>query len=331
MHPNIQHCLFAVVDDPYCVWGWDLPERNLNFIKQIDPEFFEYVCRTHREHIGGENAQLAAMALRSNYHLALETLFGLMAASLQAPDCLAGWILKATTSDVRLITKELAADRMKFPVKWRPIIEHVGFGEVAKLVFQNSVWSSEEDFVTIKNFAAIWYRLAFDFLDDHSIKEYNSIKHGFRARAGGFFMRVGLETEPGAPCAPEKMQDMGGSHFGTSFYSAEPIGETKGKRRDPNFMLRSSSLNWLPDNTANRMLLAALSIKNLKSFLEITAGANPQTVEFYRPDNAADFLTPWETAPSITSVGMDFTVSESDIKRTTKSELKEILCRSRNQ
>lgn len=325
MHPDIQHCVFAVTDEPYCVWGWDLPDRNRKFINQINAEYFEYVCRTHIEHIDGDNAQLAAMALRSSYYLALETLFGLIAAALQAPDCIAGWILKASTGDVRRMTKELADNRMQFPVKWHPTPERIGFGDVAKLVFQNSVWSSEQDLTTTKNFAGIWYRLASDFLDVYSIKEYNSIKHGFRARAGGFAIRVGMETELGVPCAPEKMKDLGGSRFGTSFYSAEPIDENVKPRSDPNFTLRQSSINWRPDNTANRMLLAALSIKNLKSFLDISAGAEPQTVQFFRPEDSAEFLEPWKKSPGVTSASFDLTVSEENIRRATKSELKEIL------
>jgi hypothetical protein len=330
MHADIKHSIFEVLEKPFCVWGWDIPDRNLRFIEQIDAEYFEYICRTHVENVDGKDSQHAAMAIRSSYYLALETLFSLLAATLQAPDCIAGWILRATTSDIREITKGLAGNRMRFLVKWQPMPELMGFEDAAKLILQNTKWFNDQEDKTVTNFATLWDRLAHDFLDDHSIKEYNSIKHGFRARAGGFSLRMGIASEAGVPSSVQKMIDVGGSDFGSSFYSAEPIGDDAAARNDPNFVLRRNSVNWFPNNTANRMMLAVISIKNVKSFLQVFCGASPESVQFHRPENPVGFDEPWNESPGVLSSSMDLVVSEAHIQRLTKSEIKNLLKKARS-
>ncbi len=325
MHPDIQYRVFAVGKTSHCAWGWDLDERNREFIKQIDPEYFEYLCHTHVEHADGDNSQRAAIALRSGYHLALETLFSLMGAVLQAPDCVPGWILKASTSDIRDVTSQLMNDKMQLCIKWNQVPNSVGFNDLAKLVFQHTGWASEDGGSTIDEFGDLWGRLAHDFLDSYSIREYNSIKHGFRARSGGFGIRVGLEEEYGVPCPPEKMKDLGGSQFGTSFFSAELLQGAPKMRSDPNFMLRRHSINWLPENNAGRLWLAVMSLQNIKSFLLCSAGAEPKTVKFYRPENSTDFSAPWQKTPGVLSTSFDLVVSEQNIRRLQRTELDSIL------
>jgi hypothetical protein len=40
----MQYCKFAVDEKPFCVWEWDLRERNLEFINNLDPAYFSYLC-----------------------------------------------------------------------------------------------------------------------------------------------------------------------------------------------------------------------------------------------------------------------------------------------
>src|SRR5258708_39573752 len=68
MHQGIQHCVFSVGEAPYCVWSWDLPERNLRFLDGVDADYFTYIAETHLGHIQGDRAQLASVALRAGYH-----------------------------------------------------------------------------------------------------------------------------------------------------------------------------------------------------------------------------------------------------------------------
>jgi hypothetical protein len=322
MEQGVQYGIFAVGDEPHCLWAWDLAARNLEFIEGIDEGYFEYFAGTYQNDLDGDNAQRAAMALRTSYHLSLETMFSLMAAALQAPECAVGWVLKVRSEQLRSIVEALQKDGMDFPIKWR-MRRPLGFAEVAHLVLQYAPWAAQMDDGTVGRFAILWARLASDFLDKAAIAEYNCIKHGFRARAGGFFLRTGREHELGTPPPEPEMSGWMGSTFGSSFHVAEPIGSRSG--RDPHFTLRRQSLNWLPDNTAGRMLLAAVSIKNLRSFLAVENNRTPQATEFRRPADPADFDRPWERSPGITAFNIDRVAAERHIEPVSRDELRRLL------
>jgi hypothetical protein len=316
----ISNQIFAVCAEPYCVWGWDLEEENSQFISEIDGSYFEYICETHLSALDGDNAQRAAVALRINYHLSLETLFGLIGAMLQSPRYVPGWILKATTNQIREITSSLERGVMTFPTKLDPRPPYLDFETVVRLIFQHTPWPDDEDGKIFEGFVGLLHRLAHDFLDQANTQEYNSIKHGFRARAGGFSLAVGVQKEKGVPAAPEEMKSMGGSKFGTSFFVAEIIGEAN-RKRDPHFRLRRRSLNWLPDMTAEKMLLAATMIKNLKSILTLVSEPSSQA-EFARPNDLDAFEAPWRKSVGIRNFDMARVISEAHISRATREELK---------
>lgn len=324
----IASVIFAAGDKPYCAWGPDLAEKNAQFIADIDDKYFHYIARTHLEHIDGEDAQRAALSLRANYHLSLETLFSLVGAAIQAPNCVPGWILKISTAQLRSLVKEIQEERMPFAAAWRPATIVVGFDAIASLLLQYTPWAKIEGDNTVADFAKLWSRLASDFLDSYSVKEYNSIKHGFRARSGGFHLAIGLQREKGTPAPPDEMHSLGGSKFGTSFFSAEAVKGAPEIRNDPHFRLRQNSLNWLPDATAARMMLAAISITNIKGFLSVISGKAPDRVMFSRPENAKDFFEPWNHTIGITSSNFDTIVREDQIYRATKEELLAKLNRS---
>ena len=69
--------------EPYCLWDTDLIGRSREFLKGLDPEFFEYSLNVHLE---ARDQQRASVALRLALHHALETLFSLLGAYIQAPD-----------------------------------------------------------------------------------------------------------------------------------------------------------------------------------------------------------------------------------------------------
>lgn len=325
MHPDIQRCVFSVGETSYCVWGWDLPDRNLRFLDGMDEGYFIYIAETHLGHIQGDQAQLASVALRAAYHLSLETFFSLLGAALQAPDCVVGWILKAQTTQIRQVVEALRRGTMPFPMKWKNDSSAFGFGDIAAAVLQCASWAQEEGDQTVARFGTLWNRLADDFLDQNMSAEYHSIKHGFRARSGGFSVRYGIEHEYGVRPPEAEMKVWGGSIFGTSFYKAEPVeGAPKGGR-DPHFMLRHQSINWHPKATADRMFLTALSIKNLRSFLAVANGRQPGEVSFSRPPDPDMFSEPWKHSPGVTPMNMDLRVSEEDIERIDKSQLDELV------
>jgi hypothetical protein len=244
-----------------------------------------------------------------------------MAAALQAPDCAVAWVLKARSDQLRSIVEALQKDAMGSPIKWR-VPRPVGFAAVARLILQHAPWAQADD-GTVRRFGILWARLAADFLDKAAIAEYNSIKHGFRAQGGGFHLRTGREQQPGVRPPEQEMGGWTGSVFGTSFHAAEPIGGRSG--RDPHFTLRRHSLNWLPYNTAGRMLLAAMSIKNIRSFLAVENNRTPQKTEFQRPGDPADFDRAWVASPGITGFNAAHIVAERHIEPVSRDELRRIL------
>ncbi len=320
----MQNCLFAVCGEPYSVWGWDLSERNESFISRIDEEYFQYATELNAQHLDGPNAQRAAIALRNNYYMALETLFSLIGALIQAPDCVPAWILKATTVQVRQLVESLQSGEAKFPSKWCSG-DWIDFDFVANLMMQHSSWARDSEDETAMHFSHLLSRLAHDFLDSNNNREYNSIKHGFRAHAGGFVLAIGLQDEQGRPASRERMKSLGGSRFGTSFYAAEPVKGAPALRRDHHLTLRRHALNWLPEVTADRTLLTVMAIKNVKSCLTVAGGTPANTVHFYRPEEPEQFMAPWNRAPGVTSFSFDRVVEEGDIHRMSRDEILRIL------
>src|SRR5262249_30177507 len=83
---------FAINEEPHCIWGYDLHDRNEEFLRSLDPRFFEYAAKSYQALSEGEDSMRAAMALRSAYSHGLETMFALLCAVVQAPDCVYGWV-----------------------------------------------------------------------------------------------------------------------------------------------------------------------------------------------------------------------------------------------
>lgn len=201
-------------------------------------------------------------------------------------------------------------------------IDKVSWGNVADSVFRRYLPETEKNKNTAQLFASLWNRLAHEYTDNNHVDEYNSIKHGFRIRAGGFALACGLEHEYGVAPPPEEMKLLGKSEFGTTFFRIESIGEGKGNRS-----LRSIriSLNWNIEKTILLLQLVSMSITNTTSALKIANGAQPGTCKFLRPQEDSDFEKPWSYSPGVMSCNMDFVISEDQVSSVTKSELLKIL------
>ncbi len=324
---RIKYCIFAVEYKPYCVWGWDLHEKNVEFIEGIDWQYFEYFAKTHVAQLDGENAQHAAIALRTVYHLGLETLFTLICAAIQAPDCVVGWVQKCTSGQLRRLIK---------------IIDEGNSQLINKLGLEIITWETVSNAINVfgenddekiqqakKAFARLWRLLGSDFVRDINIKEYNSLKHGFRAKAGGFSLTFGREKELGISPPPQEMETLCHSDFGTSFFSAEQVAGAPDIKSDPHFRVKSYATNWDPISTANALMLTSLSIRNIVSFLSVKNGKDPKEVMFYYPHDNKIFETPWNDSTGGSHCAMDLIVSEKNIKRFSREEMLDILKKSR--
>lgn len=314
---QLEYMMFAVDDEPYCVWDWWLRRRNQQYLAGVDHDYFEYIAKTHATQLEGPDAQRAAMALRSVYHHGLETLFTLICAGLQAPGCVAAWILLSRSSDLRSLVSAIQRGHAR-------ILNHLDLPEVS--------WSGLSDRINLhayqdperaretkRLFAELWERLAGDFLDENQIAEYNSIKHGYRAQAGGFTLLAGIEHEYGVAPPAEEMKLVGTSQFGSS-YPALVFMKNK-KRQEPHVRLKTTSLNWQPVVLAQRLQLIALSINNVVSYLRILGKTDPKTVQFLRPEESSAFEIPWQQSTGLVQATIDIPVEHSDIRLYTRDEI----------
>src|SRR3989442_9065929 len=257
------------------------------------------------------------MALRSAYHHGLETLFTLICAGLQAPGCVAAWILLSRSSDLRSLVAAIQGGHAR-------ILNHLELSEVSwsglsERINLASYEDPERGKETKRLFAELWGRLASDLLNDEHIAEYNSIKHGYRTRAGGLTVMAGIEHEYGVAPPPEEMQLVGTSQFGSSFPTLVLI--TSKKREQPNIRLKTTFLNWQPGALAQRLQLIACSINNVVSYLRILGKTDPKTVKFLRPEESSAFQAPWEQSTGQVQATIDIPVEQSEIRAYTREEI----------
>ena len=97
--------LFVVYDTPYCVWEWDLKEKNLRCLDRMDSEYFRYVADSNYDQLTDEELRhRAAVAVRIGYHHGLETLFCSHLRSFASPPmcaCMVASIYDIRTSQMR--------------------------------------------------------------------------------------------------------------------------------------------------------------------------------------------------------------------------------------
>jgi len=313
----VQSSIFVVNEEPYCIWEVDILERNNEFLNGIDTEYFDYVLKVHSE---ADDEKRASIALRATFHHVTETMFSLLGAYIQAHDCVHAWIAKCTNQDLRELIGKISASRNDLFTKLN--IEKVSWECVAESVFLSYVPETEKNQETVRLFASLWKRLANEYINQNHIDEYNSMKHGFRIRSGGFALAVGLEHEYGVSPPPDEIKLVGKSEFGTTFFRIEPIGVGK---RNRSLRSRRTALNWNIEKVILLIQLASISIKNITSALKIVNGAKGGTCEFVRPQENSDFEKPWSYSPGVINCNIDYVIPEEQIISVTKSELQKVI------
>jgi hypothetical protein len=318
---SAQSTIYSVLDEPYCLWEIDLTKRNLEFLSGIDAEYFWYLAKTHVDTLNDkETANRAAASLRLGFYNGAETLFSLLGALLQAPDCVYAWVAQCTTGQLRWLLRRIQSHDAQLPLKVK--LEHLSWDTIAKAVLQPSNSDPAKAARNGELFSRLWARLASEYAKDVHVKEYNSLKHGFRVSHGGFRLAVGLEHEPGVAPPSEEMHSLGGSDFGSTFYALEQIGgESKANRSRRS---RRVSVNWSAESMLLDLQLISMSIRNVVSALLLWNGKQPAEVHFVRPMEESDFDRPWRTVRGVLSANMDLVIPEDSVRATTKEELLDI-------
>ena len=289
---DIQYRFFIVDEKPICIWDTDITARSIDFLKSIDPTYFEYCADTHLGNISEDEpddkaSQNASIALRAGYSQALETLFALLFSLVQAPYCPYAWINEYSNQELYNLVNKIRKYKSILTLWDKPTFT---WQSLADLVFSWLVIEDKEKEKKVKEgFSQLWTMFSSQFSDETFIDEYNSIKHGFRAHAGGFWVAIGKENEPGVPAPRENMRLMGTSKFGTRFLVSEKIGHSR-----QHIQVKSVSRNWNPEDLAWGLHLAAMSISNVQSALQIINGTPADKVQFHYPTDIETFREPWK-------------------------------------
>ncbi len=321
--PNLQYSFFLVDERPFCLWDIDLKKRTLEFVDNLDPSYFEYIANLYVEHSDendearNKESQHAALAMRTAFSQALETLFALISAMIQAPRCIAAWINLYQNHELRNVVDKI---HHRKPLLHQLKFELSSWTSISEIVFQALVLEDKEQEAAIKNgFAQLWSRFASDFLDTEFVREYNSIKHGLRIRAGGFSFTFGPQEKPGVPAPAEKMILAGKSDFGSGYLAADRIGDL-----NQHVQMTSHHRNWDPEDLGWGLHMAALSIANVQSAIKVLCGVQAAQVQFHSPTDFSAFHEPWKRATEIRIMsisGFDFQIQPDYIEPFTKEEI----------
>lgn len=322
---DLQYTFILVGERPFCIWDSDLKKHSLEFIDTLDPSYFDYMANVHLDNIrDGEEArnkesQYAALAMRATYSQGLETLFALISAAIQAPRCVPAWMSLYKNHELRSVVDKI---HHRKPLLSQATVTSLSWSSVIEIIFGHLVIEDKEKENAVKaGFAQLWSRFASDFLDDKFNREYNSIKHGLRARPGGFYIAVGVQDDPKVPAPAENMKLLGKSEFGTGYWATDKIGEYNN-----HLQLRRHYRNWDPEDIAWGLRMIAVSISNVQSVIKIFNGIDASNVRFVYPTDLSWFQEPWKRMSNIrvTSMSMtDLQVEPSYIFSFSKDEIME--------
>ena len=312
---------FLVDSAPHCYWDLSDNDKNRHFLNNIDHLYFKYIAETNESQLATGNKHRAALAIRLAYHQGIETMFTLLCACLQAPDCVPAWIINCKTHHLRNLIQNVSDPSKTVDnvldikkVTWRSIANHVV-----------PCAHPHQDIDDVrKRFALLWQRLAHEHLSEENINEYNSIKHGLRVRLGGFTLRAGVEDTYGEPPPQDQMQVVGHSEFGSSFYYSQKIkSDIKPKGKDVNFKLLNQALGWNPLALSASLDLITYSLLNVKSFLMVYNGhCKPSDVLFCCPTDLDEFDKPLRMSITTTKSSFNRTFIDKNIPLYSKEKIK---------
>ena len=303
---QMEYVTFKIGNVPVCFWGNDLKQRNADFIHSIDPNYYAYTARVHRNHLNTESRLLAALALRLNYYQSLETFFTLVGAGLQSPLCLYGWIQKARDKKIQSLLQRI--NERKETVYNCLGIENVTWYEIAKRIYQDLDVDANHKLNLIRFFSETWEFFGREYINESSQSEYEELKLGKRlSKSSDFFGgKQGGDSENALFTKFSKIYDIGknGAIYKNNHYS------------------ENCNISWYPDFCYSAALMIRDSINNVLSFLKIVNGMTKPVPQFFYP---ADFTRSKTTVDQYRQLNTIFERSEkvqkSDIYPMSPKEM----------
>ena len=304
---------FAVNQRACAFSDWELRKKNIEFLEGIDPGYYSFIASTNLEKLTSKDKQYAALSLRISYYQGLETLFALIAATVQAPNCPLGWMLAYKNHELKKVVQKISSES---DIYTRLRIDYVSWERLANLIHSHVKVEENEKKSVSERFGFAWRGLASDFLDTNHEDEYNSAKHGLRVRSGGFSLSVGKTNVWGVSAPPDKMECLGGSEHGTTFFVKTKISE----RDEVNFRPKRISFNWHPQNLLYGLELISASINNVVAFLKLINGVQPDQCSFRRLDDDC-FDKPWEMDVGVISWNCNKVLEPCHVHLFSKEEI----------
>ncbi len=297
-------------------WGDELRRQNLEFLKNFDAGYFQFIADLSSEHLDDatklekRDRQHAAQMLRVVHGQGVESLMAMMGALAQSPEFPVGWMLRYHPSDLEEVIRAIS-DAQPFPSLLNP--KPVTWHSISTLVHSEIPDDSVKQLMTAK-FASFWAALAAEFLSTAFRDEYNSLKHGFRIMSGGFSVSLGPPKPAGSPpSTPEELELLGSSEFGSFLLKAVPIEGTP----KLNWGVASRMRNWNPEALMADLHLISCSLTNVVSCLRIISGFKPQDLTFRWPDSDAAFAVDRRMLNEIETLSFGPGVTARDVKPIT--------------
>jgi hypothetical protein len=143
---DVQYRFFVVGGRPLCVWGTDIQSLALELLDNLDASYFEYLANTHSQHINEDQprekeTQFAALAIRSAYSQAIETMFALLCAAVQAPQCVHAWIDNYQPRELYALVRKIHGRQL---VDSLLSAKRVTWQTIAEAVFESLVLEDKE-------------------------------------------------------------------------------------------------------------------------------------------------------------------------------------------
>jgi hypothetical protein len=295
------------------LWSNDPLADNRSFLVGMDPLYFRSVAAALNPEKRTRDEQFAAIAIRTMRDQAAEMLFSLLAASIQAPNGVALWLLLYRNDELDSIIEGFGKGATVRTMSGQVALK---WNDVANDVTRHF---TAEDPANLDKFrrqqSEFWRRLGSEFLDPTNRREYASLKHALRAMPGGCRIVVKPESSPGVADPNAKGFALEGSGFGSGFYIAERIGDHKSHYR-----LVHQHCHWSPESLRLQLDLIVNSIANVIHHLLLVNGKSG-LFTWERPDNDEVFELCWKNDGSLLTSSFGTQVAPEDIVPLTQKEL----------
>jgi len=304
---KLQYQPFCVCRKKYIAIYHNLLEENRIFIDSFDPTYYTVLADHHFNEVvnNSDNKDLHATQLKLLYSQALESFFAYLFGILQAPFCLVAWIQIYRPTDLKKLIQIVSAGS-SFPY-FKVDIGNVSWQSVAR--FLTPVTTAGKDYQEfLDNAETLLHSLYKDYVNDIYTKEYNSIKHGFRARPGGFRLLIGKNKD--------KLNTLGQSPYGSSFLSREDVGEFSKKSTVKILTFRRANVNWDPEYFRCRIALMKNLLGNIVNLVKVLYGSQNKDMKYWVCDNKEELRGYLLNRSGVHTFDMDSGICKAELRNS---------------